>query len=101
MQVSSDFVRKGIKPEYEQWHNKELLKNEDFTNNPVLYFGISWDEAHREKDIRKNWQPYEVEMPLMEEVIDNNEILLSYISSIGVCLFECINIGNPSLSAPS
>ena len=101
MKVSSDFIREGIKPEYEQWYNKDKLLDADFTNNPVLYFGISWDEAHREADIRKNWAPYDVEMPLMEEVIDNSEILLSYMSSIGVCLFECISNGNSSLSAPS
>lgn len=76
MKVSSDFIREGIKPEYEQWYNKDKLLDADFTNNPVLYFGISWDEAHREADIRKNWAPYDVEMPLMEEVIDNSEILL-------------------------
>lgn len=78
MKVSSNFLKKGIVPEVEKWHNKQFLKNEDFVSNATLYFGIGWDEAHREAPIKANWQPFNVEMPLMDLSIDNEVILKHY-----------------------
>lgn len=78
MKVSRDFLKKGIKPEIEKWRNKEYLKDENFTENAILYFGIGWEEMHREAAIRKNWKPFEVAMPLIDNVIDNDEILRKY-----------------------
>ena len=78
MKVSADFIKKGKKPQVEEWRNKQYLKQEDFTTDAVLYFGIGWDEMHREGAIKKNWQPYQVEMPLIEHMIDNSEILVKY-----------------------
>jgi len=75
MKVAADFLKKGIKPKYEQWRNKQYLKDEDFTKGAKLYFGIGWEEAHREGPIRKNWKPFEVDMPLIDLMIDNNDIL--------------------------
>lgn len=78
MKVSSDFIRKGIVPEVRKWHNKEFLKNENILENPILYFGISFMEAHREEAIRYNWQPYQVEMPLIDNIIDCDQLLKEY-----------------------
>lgn len=75
MYVSRDYLKKGIVPEVEKWHNKHFLKHKDFISNATLYFGIGWDEMHREQPIRENWKPFKVEMPLIENVIDNEEIL--------------------------
>ncbi|MED3831619.1 hypothetical protein P4575_27920, partial [Priestia megaterium] len=78
MKVSSDFIRKGIEPKITKWHNKKYLKSESILVDPVLYFGISFMEAHREEPIRHNWQPYEVEMPLMDNDIDYDLLLKQY-----------------------
>jgi hypothetical protein len=78
MKVSSQFLKKGIIPEVEKWRNKHFLKADDFTTEAILYFGIGFEEMHREGPIRKNWQPFKVVMPLIDNVIDNNEILKKY-----------------------
>ncbi|OCA84458.1 hypothetical protein A8F94_17320 [Bacillus sp. FJAT-27225] len=78
MKVSSQFLKKGIVPEVEKWHNKHFLLAENFTEDPTLYFGISFEEMHREGPIRKNWKPFKVEMPLIENIIDNYEVLERY-----------------------
>lgn len=78
MKVASDFLKKGIIPEIEYWRNKEFLKQDDFITEATLYFGIGFEEMHREPPIRKNWKPFEVCMPLIDEIIDNNEILKKY-----------------------
>ena len=76
--VSKKFIVKGIKPQIEKWHNKQYLKNDDFTNNPTLYFGIGFDEIHRRDSIVRNWQPYQVEMPLIDNNINIKELLNDY-----------------------
>lgn len=84
MKPAADFLKKGIVPNIEKWHNEQYLKapieplSEDFKENTTVYFGIGWDEAHREGAIRHNWKPFEVQMPLIEEVINNDEILKLY-----------------------
>ena len=76
--VAKKFIKKGIKPNYEEWHNKQYLKQENFTKEPILYFGIGFDEAHRQVAIKKNWQPYQIEMPLIEKNIDVNKAFNEY-----------------------
>lgn len=78
MKVAANYLKKGIVPEIEKWHNKHFLKDEDFITDATLYFGIGWMEAHREDPIRVNWQPFRVSMPLVENEIDNDEILKKY-----------------------
>lgn len=84
MKVAADFLKKGILPPVVEWRNAEYLKQElnpleeDFKENTTLYFGIAWDESHRENPIKKNWQPFKVIMPLIDEVIDNEEVLKKY-----------------------
>lgn len=78
MRVSSDFLKKGIKPKFEEWRNKQYLKQEDFISNATLYLGISFDEMHREESIVKNWRPFQVVMPLIENAINSDEILKKY-----------------------
>lgn len=75
MKVARQFLKKGIKPKIEKWRNKQFLKSEEFVSDATLYFGIGFDEMHREGPIRKNWKPFDVEMPLIDNVIDNDEIL--------------------------
>ncbi|MGM0807600.1 MAG: phosphoadenosine phosphosulfate reductase family protein [Bacillota bacterium] len=75
MKVARDYLRKGIVPKIEKWRNKQFLKDEDFITDATLYFGIGFEEMHREGPIRKNWKPFEVSMPLIDNVINNDEIL--------------------------
>ncbi|TCZ76155.1 hypothetical protein E0485_15060 [Paenibacillus albiflavus] len=78
MKVARDFLKKGVKPQHEEWRNKQFLKGEDVRIDAVLYFGIGFDEMHRESAIRKNWQPFEVEMPLIDNNIWTDEVLKKY-----------------------
>lgn len=84
MGVAADFLKRNIEPPEKEWFNKEYLKFDldpsasDFAENTTLYFGIGWEEMHREAAIKKNWLPFKVEMPLIDEVIDNQEILKLY-----------------------
>lgn len=78
MRVARQFLKKGIEPEVVEWRNKQYLKSDDFVTDATLYFGIGWEEMHREGPIRKNWKPFDVVMPMIEEVIDNAEILKKY-----------------------
>lgn len=78
MKVARDFIKKGVKPKIERWRNKHFLKNEDIRTSATLYFGIGWEEMHRQGPIKKNWKPFKVEMPLIENVIDNDEVLKKY-----------------------
>jgi hypothetical protein len=78
MKVSSQFLKKGIVPEVEKWRNKHFLKADDFILEATLYFGIGFEEMHREGPIRANWKPFKVEMPLIENVIDNDKVLKKY-----------------------
>lgn len=78
MKVAADFIKKGIVPKIEKWYNQEYLKSDQFTDNPILYFGISFEELHREIPIRKNWSPYQVEMVLIDHIIDNDAVLAKW-----------------------
>ncbi|WP_290756219.1 MULTISPECIES: hypothetical protein [unclassified Exiguobacterium] len=78
MKVSRDFLKKGIEPPIVKWRNREYLKQEDFVTDATLYFGIGWDEEHRAGPIKKNWQPFEVVFPMIDELIDNAATLKKY-----------------------
>lgn len=68
MKVARDFLKKGQKPAIEKWRNAVYLKDSEFIADATIYFGIGFDEMHRQGAIEKNWQPFKVEFPL----IDNN-----------------------------
>lgn len=77
IKVAMRFLKKGIVPELEYWVNKQYLKqsihverNEEWFANTSLYFGIGWEEAHREPDIFANWQPFDVQFPLIDQIED-------------------------------
>jgi hypothetical protein len=78
MKVSANYLKKGIVPEIEKWQNIHFLKNENFTKDAILYFGIGFEEMHREGPIRANWKPFQVKMPLIDHVINNDQILRKY-----------------------
>lgn len=78
MKVSAQYLKKGIVPEVEKWRNKHFLKSEEFVKDATLYFGIGFEEMHREGPIRANWKPFRIEMPLIEHIIDNDEMLKKY-----------------------
>lgn len=78
IKVSSDYLKKGIVPEIEKWYNEEFLKEPNFCEDATLYFGIGFDEMHREGPIKANWKPYKVVMPLIENIIDNDKVLKKY-----------------------
>jgi hypothetical protein len=76
--VAKRYLKKGEKPKIEKWHNKQYLKNENFRDNPILYFGISFTEIHRKEAIVRNWKPFDVEMPLITEYVDVDKLLYEY-----------------------
>lgn len=76
MKVAADFIKKGIVPEIEKWHNKHLLSHE--MKFDELYFGIGYDEFHRVGAIKKNWKPFDVKFPLVETMYDYDELLKLY-----------------------
>ena len=84
MGVAADWLKRHKEPQIVKWHNKEYLKREmdtvaeGFAENTTLYFGIGWDEMHREGPIKKNWQPFNVVMPHIEDMVDNNAVLAHY-----------------------
>lgn len=78
MKVASDFIKKDKKPRHEHWVNKEYLKDDNFKEDAVLYFGISFDEIHRTKAIKHNWLPFESEFPLTKMFYDYDELLKLY-----------------------
>lgn len=78
VKVAKEYLTKGIVPPIEYWRNKHYLKDEDFTTDATLYFGIGFEEVHREPAIRKNWKPFQVEMPLIENHIDNQTVIKKY-----------------------
>lgn len=75
IKVGRDFLKKGIKPKIEKWRNKQYLKQDNFIKDATLYFGIGWDEMHRQEDIITNWKPFQVEMPLIDNLIYPDDIL--------------------------
>lgn len=76
--VAADYLFKGKVPKIESWHNREYLKHEDFTTDATLYFGISFEEMHRAGPILENWQPFKVEFPLIEHIIDNDKTIETF-----------------------
>jgi hypothetical protein len=78
MKVARDFLKKGKEPKEKYWVNKQYLKSNEFIKDATLYFGIGFEEMHREAPIRKNWKPFEVVMPMVDNIIDNNETLKKY-----------------------
>lgn len=78
MGVARDFLKKGKRPPVEEWKNVEYLKDQDFKTNATLYFGIGFDEMHREEAIKKNWEPFKVDMPLIENNIWKEDVLKKY-----------------------
>lgn len=77
-QVAKKFLTKGIKPEVEIWVNRKYLKDDNFIENPTLYFGIDYTEFHRTIPITANWQPFKVEFPLLNEIIDYDNLFKLY-----------------------
>lgn len=78
MKTASDFIRKGKVPIKQKWVNKKYLKDENILDNPILYFGISFDEFHRTKAIARNWEPFQVEFPLTKMFFDYDKLLEQY-----------------------
>lgn len=84
MGVAADFFKKNIEPPIVKWHNIEHLKRtvdpseEGFAENTTVYFGIGWEEMNRQPAIVRNWQPFKVEMPLIDEYIEKGEALKIY-----------------------
>lgn len=78
MRVASDFLKKGKKPQIEEWRNKEYLRREDFITDATLYFGIDFTESHRQESIVSNWKPFDVQMPMIDNFIDTKQALRKY-----------------------
>jgi hypothetical protein len=78
IKVASDFLKKGQKPAIEEWRNQNYLKNEDFVTDAVLYFGIGFEEMHRQQEIIDNWKPFQVDMPLIHNNIYRDKALQKY-----------------------
>lgn len=78
MRVAADYLKKNIRPAVESWRNKGYLKSDDFATDATLYFGIGFDEMHRQASIVENWKPFRVEMPLIDHNIYKDEVLTKY-----------------------
>jgi len=78
MKVAADFLKKGIAPITNEWVNKKYLKSDEFVEDAILYFGISFDEYHRTKAIAFNWKPFNVEFPLCKIFYDYDLLLKQY-----------------------
>lgn len=78
IKVGDDFIKKGVKPKIETWRNREYLKQEDFISGATLYYGIGFDEMHRQEPIIENWKPFKVCMPLIDNNIWVDEVLKKY-----------------------
>ena len=76
--VGSKFLKKGIEPPVVKWRNEQFLKDKDFTTDAILYFGIGFDEMHREGSIVENWAPFKVEFPLIQNNIWKDDVLKKY-----------------------
>lgn len=76
--VASNFIKKGIEPKIVKWRNKQYLKDQNFRENAILYFGIDWTEMHRLDPVQRNWKPFKVEAPLVDEVVNVDELLDKY-----------------------
>lgn len=75
IKVSRDFLKKGIVPKIQKWHNKNYLKEEGFREKASLYYGIAFEEMHRSEGIKRNWKDYDVQFPLIDHIINNDEVL--------------------------
>jgi len=78
MRTAKRFIKKGKKPPFEEWYNKQYLKSDNFRENPILYFGIAFGELHRLTPIKENWKPFEVDFPLAREFYDYDDLLKLY-----------------------
>ena len=62
-----------------QWIEKNFKPDE-----VTLYMGIDWTEAHRAAKIKKFWEPYKVEFPMMDEPYMTKEEMCQWVESLGV-----------------
>lgn len=78
MKVAAEYLKEGKVPEIETWYNKQFLRNDNFREEPILYFGIGPFELERVEPIIRNWSPYQVEMPLLDNDMNFDELLEMY-----------------------
>jgi len=78
MRVAKRFIKNNKKPPFETWYNKQYLKDENFKDDPILYFGIAFGELHRLAPIKANWQPFKCDFPLAREFYDYDKLLEQY-----------------------
>lgn len=78
IRVGTDFLKRGKLPAVAHWRNEQFLKYADFITDATLYFGIGFDEMHRETAISKNWAPFKVVFPLIENNIWKEKVLKKY-----------------------
>ena len=50
----------------------------------TLYLGIDWTEEHRTKAPRKNWAPYPVEFPLVDDMAFNKVDIMRELDRLGI-----------------
>lgn len=55
----------------------KMLKYED-KENTIIYFGIGFEEQHRTQAISKAYKGWQVEFPLVNNIIDYNDYLKQY-----------------------
>lgn len=78
IKVAMKFLKKGVVPPIEKWLNKQYLKDNNFTKDATLYYGIGFDEMHRVSPIQENWKPFTVEFPLIDNDINKDNLLEKY-----------------------
>lgn len=63
---------------------KRYVKPNFDAESTILYLGIDWTEEHRTKAPRKNWAPFEVEFPLVDDMAFNKIDIMKALEAEGI-----------------
>lgn len=63
---------------------KKWIESHCDPKSTTLYVGIDWTEVHRADPIRKHWEPWSVEFPMMEAPYLVKEDMLNVVRGLGI-----------------
>jgi hypothetical protein len=79
--------------ELKQRAAKQYIKKHYRPEDTTLYLGIDWTEEHRTKAPTKNWHPYKVEYPMLEEPFLSKSDMLNDLSAINIQIPRLYRLG--------